>query len=379
MLTSISLMAAINESSFAYTPSNDIIAESFTGLDAIQAIDAGIGMVTNEAADFMKFAIGSNELLIESTLSQSSNLEALSENVFTGVIENVKKFFKKMVEVVKGILQKIQAYFYALTGKTNKWADLMSKKINNQKSGVEVKVEMHEWKQDEVLSGLGNKASKLVESWSSETKGRIDKIEDTINQYKTRANAYKDADEEGSASDDRGVESYRNNAEDNKEATTEKFLGIFNQVLGTSANSASDISSELMKEVSNGDVNTVTVSASNANSMLTVIKGASKTRDGLEKSYKNYLKSLDTALKTLDKIKPDSMKFEGEKDAKNPRAFANARERIKIHVNTLVSETNQFHSMIETVRKVNLTCLDNMTREYMTALNKYAGGKPEKK
>lgn len=375
MLTSISLMAAINESSFAYTPSNDIIAESFTGLDAIQAIDAGIGMVTNEAADFMRFAIGSNELLIENTLSQNPNLEALSENVFTGIIENVKKFFRKMIEVVKGILQKIQAYFYALTGKTNKWADLMSKKINNQKSGVEVKVEMHEWKQDEVLSGLGNKANKLVDSWSTEVKGAIDTIDNQIEKFKNAATASRDVEDYN----DDDMDTFRKNSDANNEARTEKFLGIFNQVLGTSANSASDVSSELTKEINGGDMNTVTVSSSNANSMLTVVKGASKTRDGLEKSYKKYLKVLDDALKTLDKIKPDSMKMDGEKDAKNPRAFTDARERIKTHVNTLVSETNQFHTMIEAVRKVNLTCLDNMTREYMTALNKYAGGKPEKK
>lgn len=375
MLTSISLMAAINESSFAYTPSNDIIAESFTGLDAIQAIDAGIGVVANEAADFMKFTIGSNELLIENTLSGNENLDALSENVFTGVVENVKKFFRKMIEVVKGILQKIQAYFYALTGKTNKWADLMSKKINNQKSGVEVKVEMHEWKQDEVLSGLGNKANKLVDSWSTEVKGAIDTIDNQIEKFKNAATASRDVEDYN----DDDMDTFRKNSDANNEARTEKFLGIFNQVLGTSANSASDVSSELTKEINGGDMNTVTVSSSNANSMLTVVKGASKTRDGLEKSYKKYLKVLDDALKTLDKIKPDSMKMDGEKDAKNPRAFTDARERIKTHVNTLVSETNQFHTMIEAVRKVNLTCLDNMTREYMTALNKYAGGKPEKK
>lgn len=375
MLTSISLMAAINESSFAYTPSNDIIAESFTGLDAIQAIDAGIGVVANEAADFMKFTIGSNELLIENTLSGNENLDALSENVFTGVVENVKKFFRKMIEVVKGILQKIQAYFYALTGKTNKWADLMSKKINNQKSGVEVKVEMHEWKQDEVLSGLGNKANKLVDSWSTEVKGAIDTIDNQIEKFKNAATASRDVEDYN----DDDMDTFRKNSDANNEARTEKFLGIFNQVLGTSANSASDVSSELTKEINGGDMNTVTVSSSNANSMLTVVKGASKTRDGLEKSYKKYLKVLDDALKTLDKIKPDSMKMDGEKDAKNPRAFTDARERIKTHVNTLVSETNQFHTMIEAVRKVNLTCLDNMTREYMTALNKYAGGKSEKK
>ena len=376
MLTSISLMAAINESSFAYTPSNDIIAESFTGLDAIQAIDAGIGMVTNEAADFMKFAIGSNELLIESTLSQSSNLEALSENVFTGIIENVKKFFRKMVEIVKGILQKIQAYFYALTGKTNKWADLMSKKINNQKSGVEVKVEMHEWKQDEVLSGLGNKANNLVSKWSEGLKKEIDSIDSIIGSYKNMATGTKDVENYNSNDD---MEAFRKNNDERNERMAEDNLKTFNTVLGVSANSVSDIASELTKEVTGGDVNTVTVSSSNANTMLTVIKGASKTRDNLEKSYKNYLKTLDTALKTLDKIKPDSMKIEGEKDAKNPRGFADAREKIKLDINHLVSGTNQFHSMIETVRKVNLSCLDNMTREYMTALNKYAGGKPEKK
>ena len=376
MLTSISLMAAINESSFAYTPSNDIIAESFTGLDAIQAIDAGIGMVTNEAADFMRFAIGSNELLIESTLSQNSNLEALSENVFTGIIENVKKFFRKMVEVVKGILQKIQAYFYALTGKTNKWAELMSKKINNQKSGVEVKVEIHEWKQDEVLSGLGNKANSLVSKWSEGLKKEIDSIDSIIGSYKNMATGIKDVENYNSDDD---MEAFRKNNEDRNEKMSEDNLKTFNTVLGVSANSVSDIASELTKEVTGGDVNTVTVSSSNANTMLTVIKGASKTRDNLEKSYKNYLKTLDTALKTLDKIKPDSMKIEGEKDAKNPRGFADAREKIKLDINHLVSGTNQFHSMIETVRKVNLTCLDNMTREYMTALNKYAGGKPEKK
>lgn len=376
MLTSISLMAAINESSFAYTPSNDIIAESFTGLDAIQAIDAGIGMVTNEAADFMKFAIGSNELLIESTLSQNSNLEALSENVFTGIIENVKKFFRKMVEVVKGILQKIQAYFYALTGKTNKWADLMSKKINNQKSGVEVKVEMHEWKQDEVLSGLGSKADSLVSKWSEGLKKEIDSIDKVIESYKNLATGTKDV--EGYNSDD-DMEAFRKNNETRNEKMAEDNLKAFNTVLNVSANSVSDIAAELTKEVNGGDVNTVTVSSSNANSMLTVIKGASKTRDNLEKSYKSYLKALDTALKTLDKIKPDSIKIEGEKDAKNPRGFADAREKIKLDINHLVSGTNQFHSVIETVRKVNLSCLDNMTREYMTALNKYAGGKPEKK
>lgn len=376
MLTSISLMAAINESSFAYTPSNDIIAESFTGLDAIQAIDAGIGMVTNEAADFMKFAIGSNELLIENTLSQNSNLEALSENVFTGIIENVKKFFRKMVEIVKGILQKIQAYFYALTGKTNKWADLMSKKINNQKSGVEVKVEMHEWKQDEVLSGLGNKANNLVSKWSEGLKKEIDSIDSIIGSYKNMATGTKDVENYNSNDD---MEAFRKNNDERNERMAEDNLKTFNTVLGVSANSVSDIASELTKEVTGGDVNTVTVSSSNANTMLTVIKGASKTRDNLEKSYKNYLKTLDTALKTLDKIKPDSMKIEGEKDAKNPRGFADAREKIKLDINHLVSGTNQFHSMIETVRKVNLSCLDNMTREYMTALNKYAGGKPEKK
>lgn len=376
MLTSISLMAAINESSFAYTPSNDIIAESFTGLDAIQAIDAGIGIVTNEAADFMRFAIGSNELLIENTLSQNPNLEALSENVFTGIIENVKKFFRKMVEVVKGILQKIQAYFYALTGKTNKWAELMTKKINSQASGVEVKVEMHEWKQDEVLTGLGNKASSLVDYYSESIKKRVDTAKGMADMYSTTAFMNKDSNPDAY---DGKMDEFRERNTKDDEANTEKYAAEIKKRLNVDVNELSDITSALTKEVNGGDVNTVTVSSSNANSMLTVIKGASKTRDGLEKSYKKYLKVLDDALKTLDKIKPDTMKMDGEKDAKNPRAFTDARERIKIELNNLVKHTNTFHSVIENVRKVNLSCLDNMTREYMTALNKYAGGKPEKK
>ena len=358
MLTSISLMAAINESSFAYTPSNDIIAESFTGLDAIQAIDAGIGIVTNEAADFMRFAIGSNELLIENTLSQNPNLEALSENVFTGIIENVKKFFRKMVEVVKGILQKIQAYFYALTGKTNKWADLMSKKINSQASGVEVKVEMHEWKQDEVLTGLGNKASSLVDYYSESIKKRVDTAKGMADMYSTTAFMNKDSNPDAY---DGKMDEFRERHTKDDEANTEKYAAEIKKRLNVDVNELSDITSALTKEVNGGDVNTVTVSSSNANSMLTVVMPQSQR------------------LKTLDKIKPDTMKMDGEKDAKNPRAFTDARERIKIELNNLVKHTNTFHSVIETVRKVNLSCLDNMTREYMTALNKYAGGKPEKK
>ena len=376
MLTSISLMAAINESSFAYTPSNDIIAESFTGLDAIQAIDAGIGMVTNEAADFMRFAIGSNELLIENTLSQNSNLEALSENVFTGIIENAKKFFHKMAEIVKGILQKIQAYFYALTGKTNKWADLMSKKINNQKAGVEVKVEMHEWKKDEILSGLGNKANNLVEAWSKDISGDFSDVEKGIENFKNMASS---AAKDGDYDSDAAMDTFREGMSQMDEKATTEILKTFNSILGTSATETSEISSELMKNISGGDVTTITVNSSSAGNMLTVIKGATKTRDGLEKSYKNYLKTIEDYIKKLDKIKPDSIKFEGEKGAKNPRVFTDAREAIKTIINMTIKHTNAFHAMIETVRKVNLSCLDNMTREYMTALNKYAGGKPEKK
>ena len=156
MLNIFKLTDAISESAIGSTNIAGIQPYEFIGSMAECTAEFNYE-VMSEAANFMEFYANSEEIMTEAAVMNPAAIDTLSESVFGKIKEGVTKFIDKIIAMVKGIVEKLKAFFFKLTGKTDKWLNIMKPKIKDaqgRRGSSEMTYEMHEWYVEYVNKGL---------------------------------------------------------------------------------------------------------------------------------------------------------------------------------------------------------------------------------
>lgn len=374
MLTSFNLLAAINENAGAYAGVSDVPMMECTGLDAISAADECTLAVLEAANDYMSFSVGAQELLVETALTDPSRVETLSENVFDNIVKKVKNVIDKIIAAVKKIIDMLKAFFFKLTGKTDKWLSLMKPKITaaqGRRGNSDLTAEMHEWDEEYVASGISAGIAAALGDWEHADGAAM--YDDLVNKAK---DAFVKASSQGDKYDNDAIHDAMDSKKEKIDEDIEKIPAKIGGHFGFgSVNDLNELYKEIREKATGGEKTTVHYGTSTSK-MLTAIEGSKKLYNSLNKTYNNYLKALNNFRSKIDKT--SNIKFDNEKDAPAGAAAA-VREALQTVIDGVVRTTTTYHSATDSIRKINLDCINQMTQEYMTVLTKFVNAKEPKK
>lgn len=393
------------------------IQESATGIQSFGSVDAypfasdDLGTCTNEmayiiaseAADFYDHSVGTDDILTECALTDPGRFTELSEGVFASMKAGIKKFFDKIIAMVKGIIDKLKAFAYKLTGKVDKWVSVMEPKLRDAsgKSGAsDFKAEMYKYDEKFIMSGLVDGLGKLMNAWATDNpsgasnpdalaanlKGFKGTKADMVSSYGKGKDAEGnplEAKDPASAEVEELVKRFQDQAEGSKKAKEdwlEKWPDQLAGFFGVSATSVDAVYSELIKKGHGGESEKTSEQVGNRwSTMLSTIKGSKKTLTDIQKVYDDHLKNLQKFRQTLEKSGSGLDIKDESKNAIPANAANAAREAYKEFYNHMMAYTQAFENAAGRVRQVNTDLLNGMTSDYMSALSKFAGFKGEKK
>lgn len=358
---------------------NSIKGVNYIGTMSEMASDFDFALMS-EAVDFNAYVVGSDEILTEAAMGNPDALGTLSENVFTSIVKRGQAIIAKLMAMVKGIINKLKAYYAKLTGKTDKWASLMKPKIEAAKresGSTEVTAEMHKWNIDLLTSKLPAAMTKIVDvADKALTKEDISNTIDTlIRNYKGKS-----ADDPDVKS---AVERFRkavDSVSEDSSANIEEVYKTAASELGLSNDTSVDaIWNELIAKVTGGEKVTVKYNSSELgiDKMMSAIEGSKKTITDLQKAYDEQLKSLSKLKASYDKLDVNASKIDDEKEY--PSAIINAaRDMAKGEIDMNVKLITAANTALNRARDVTTNQLQAMTSEYMSVLTKFAGFKGKK-
>ncbi|MCM1231728.1 MAG: hypothetical protein NC311_05765 [Muribaculaceae bacterium] len=390
-VTAFTLQRALSEAaSGAYAPAVD--AYQFGSDDLGACTNEMAYIIACEAADYSEHAANADDVLTECALANPDNFTTLSEGVFSTMKTKIKAFFDKIISMVKGIIDKLKAFAYKMTGKVDKWVSVMEPKLREAsgKTGAsEFKAEMYKYDEKFILEGLKGGLASMMGEWDSnnpagtvnldQLAGKLKGVKDTkIQGVNDQGGNDTSSTEATSAAAD-----FQKQAEDSKKAREDfqdgwasKLGGYF----GASGSSVDEIYSDLIKKGHSGESQKTTETVGNRwSSMLSTIKSSKKTLTDIQKVYDDHLKSLQKFRAALEKS-GSGLDIKDESKNNIPANVANAaREAYKEYYNHIMAYTQAYEGAAGRVRQVNTDLLNGMTSDYMTALSKFASFKGEKK
>lgn len=385
MLSAFNLAQRINESAAAGNQGMGTIeAHSFIGTMA-EATAEFNEIILGEAVNISEFHAGAEEILAEAATTNPASLEAINENVFTTIKEGVSKFFEKLKAMVKGIVEKLKAFFYKLTGKTDKWLSVMKPRIEAAKrnSGTgDLTMEMHKWDTAFITEGMLAGVSKMLDAELPVVK-EVENVAkafvsaESIGAPATKANPV-DPDNDKTKAVVKQLEEMndklKNDREENKSVIIKSLAGH----LGVSSDSSMDsMVKDVAHKATGGEKVAVKfVSEIGVDKMVAAVDKSKDTIDGLKKAYEKHLK----------KIHDDQKKVEAalaKVDVKNPEKYATevvrvAKACLSNYTSNITTNYSFMESATNTIRGMNVKYVQDMISEYMGALSKYAGAKSKK-
>lgn len=378
MLSVFSLTNALNEAT-TFGGSVDVDAYNFIGdLDESTFLEAN-HEIMSEAAAFSEFVTVSDEAMVEAaingTLSEAQQV-VLSENVFKEIMNGIKKFLDKVIAMVKGLINKLKAFFYKFTGKTSKWVGIMKepiKKARSRKGASDFKYGMHEWKEDFVLTKMSDAAGSLLSKINSTDESAL---ATTTKLYTNLGNARKDWDPQSDDAKnyveglDKSIEEFNNKKEKFTESLTKDATSAF----GVSANDTDGMWREVEKLATGGEKSEVAI-YSKIDSMISTIDGSKKTIENLKKVYEKHLKDLSDMRKRVDKADTDLSKM--NKDVPDNVA-SGLRRYVSSSMDYIKHQISSVENIVNTAQSKNLKYVQSMVSEYMSALSKFSGIKNKK-
>lgn len=375
MLNEFKLFARVNESieNGMRADGGSYETHPFTGLDVIEAMDEASRMLIAEQTNVNEFIVGSDEIMVEAVLGTGEGIGVLSESILSSATNMLGKVVKKLIAMVQGLIAKIKAFFAKFTGNTNRWVELMERKINDSKA-TDVKYTMYQW-DTSYLDSFGSNIEKIKADWEAKWSGNtytglIEKARAAFAKYNGKESGADTMSFEG--------------MDDPKKALDQKddvVVASVTSAMGCDGTTLNEALNSIVKKARGGAEKIEQDVVSNKGAMLAYVKGASKGISALEKCYTNALtalKNFDTAINKTSKI---SFEGEGEKNA-----VANAaRTMLGDHIKAITSYTTAYHTAINQIGRHGTSLISDCAKEYMGALTKIAGGKapkeekPEKK
>ena len=392
MLNIYKLTQSINESAAGVVSVDNIPAYDFVGgLD--EATSEMNYILMSEAADLCAFRAGADEIMCEAAVSNPETLEALSENVFQTVGAKVKAFIDKVIAMVKGMIEKIKAFFFKLTGKIDKWLTVMKPRITKASgySGAgDQTVEMHDWDGDYVASegGMVSGLGAMAEGMTKKANDKFAKVEAAKAKIDSVKTSFMGDDNREKGGDDAGIkaavdaitkemEALKDGASDKDEA----FRGQIAAALGVDASNMDEMWTAVTKKATGGEKVTMTFSKAaggkGVDGMLKHIEGSKKAISALKKAYEKHLSDLSKVKSAVEKaFKTDS---KVEKIDKFPSELKGKYQSyITELTNDATREISIMESALNTAKSKHIGYVQQMTSEYMGALSKYANYKGKK-
>ena len=380
MLSVFSLTNALNEA-VNFGGSVDVDAYNFIGdLDESTFLEANHEIMA-EAAAFSEFVTASDEAIVEAviggTLTEAQQA-ALSENVFDQIMNGIKKFLDKVIAMVKGLINKLKAFFYKFTGKTSKWVGIMKepiKKARSRKGASDFKYGMHEWNDDFILNKMSAAAGSILDIIDPSEVSQ-ESITRNVKINTNNANAYKDTDPQKKdvqtkikSLDDRIEEINKN-----KETFDEELSKKANSAFSVSANDTDGLWREVEKLANGGEKSEVAI-YSKIDTMLSTIDNSKKTIDELKKVYEKHLKDLTDMRKRVDKADTD---LKGVEKGVPDNIASSYRRVCSAQMDYIKHKISGVENIVNTAQSKNLKYVQSMVSEYMSALSKFSGIKDKK-
>lgn len=358
--------------------------------------------LVNEASNLREFIAGTDEVLAEAVFSNPDSIDSLNENVFQTLKDGVIKFFNKIIAMVKGLIEKLKAFLYKLTGKTDKWLQIMEPKIKaakNNKGYGDVSAEMYNWNVAFITGTSGDSMAggldTLVADWRSEcdvvgksgigefrsavqdaTSGTTDKKGNHVAGVKDYAGT--DAD---SGAADKGARSFDGKVKqwteklDNFKSNVPDRIGKAWKIKATSNDV---LLSELRKKATGGAEKTEKKFGSEVDKMIDALKNSSKTIEKIKAAYEGHLKHLTDFKANLEK-QGDELGSLGKKGDTIPAEIVRAgTDYVKAMYNFSMEVTRTYETAMNSVRNLNTSLIQEMCSEYMAALGKFASFKGTK-
>jgi len=355
--------------------------------------------LVNEASNLREIMASTDEILAEAAFNNPSSVDELNENVFTTLKDGVVKFFNKIIAMVKGLIEKLKAFFYKMTGKTDKWLKIMEPKINaakNNKGYSDVSMEMYNWNAAFITGTSGDCMAggldKLVADWRAEAevagKSNIGNyMEEMRNSTKSvKSAAGLDADGKQVEKGDKGkgwAGTSKIDAETKKKVEAlEKFKSTASDKIGAAwkikATSMDVLTSELRKKATGGAEKTEKKFGGEVGAMVDAIKNSAKAIEKVKKSYEDHLKHLTDFKAALEKQGDELGNLGKKSDTIPAEAIRAGSDYVKAVYNHAMEITRTYENAMNAVKNLNVSLIQEMCTEYMSALGKFANFKGTK-
>lgn len=347
--------------------------------------------LVNEASNLREFIAGTDEVLAEAVFSNPDSIDSLNENVFQTLKDGVIKFFNKIIAMVKGLIEKLKAFLYKLTGKTDKWLQIMEPKIKaakNNKGYGDVSAEMYNWNVAFITGTSGDSMAGGLESLVADWRARCDVVgKSGIGNFRSAVqDATTDVKGQDKVDADSGAASKKTESFDKevKKWTDDldKFKSKAPDFIGTAwkikATSNDVLLSELRKKATGGAEKTEKKFGGEVDKMIEALKNSSKTIEKVKSEYEKHLKHLTDFKANLEK-QGDELGSLGKKGESIPTEIVRAAtDAVKAQYNFAMEVTRTYETAMNSVRNLNTSLIQEMCTEYMAALGKFASFKGTK-
>lgn len=373
-----SLATAINESATAGTREN-IPAYEFCGslIEACYEMDFNI---MSESASVDELLAVSNEIMAEAAVSNPTVIEVLQENVFTSVKDGVVKFFKKIIAMIKGIIEKLKAAFYKMTNKIDEWYKIMEPKIKAAKNRVsgDFNVEMYDWNAEFITKEFPDDMAEAADGFESGFKisGKIEKFS---------AEAFQKLQNTKPEDAAKVAEQITKEAEGKVNVTEKVTNYLFAHIGHGKSATAQNILAALEDEARGTSEKRSIAINSKVDDMLAVVKESKNTIDKLKKAYEKHEKDITKIKDSVEKLNVESYFTKTQNKTRENEEKFNASvnqalvEGLQKQLTYSKSVVSEFEKWFGQMKNKNIAWVQSMTQDYMSALTKFAGAKAEKK
>lgn len=395
MLSVFKLAEAMNEAATGNFQSN-VEAHVFYGTMDECTSEMGFALLS-EQADLMTFSNGVDEIMTEAAMKNPDSLDVLSENVFEQIGKKVKAFIDKIIAMVKGVIEKLKAFFYKFTGKTDKWLSVMKPRVNaasGRAGASEQEFEAHKWDAGFVNNDMVNAIDSIMDDVAAKSGDTFSKVEQAAAKVDQLKSTYMKDEFRDKTAEDSGVKGAIGDEKDNSglagelkkfedkdteaeaDARVKKAANAFGVDEGSSLD---DMWTNVTAKATGGEKVTMKVSeiGGGVDNMLKAIEGSKKAISNMQKAYDKHLKTLTNLRKKIENVYSKDSKV--DKMDKFPTD-------LKAKYNSLISklsteattELSAYEGIINTARGKNTTFMQNMCSEYMSIISKYANFKGKK-
>lgn len=355
--------------------------------------------IANEAANLHEMFMITDEILAEAAMNQADTnaFNVVNESIFKKIGEGIKKFIDKIIAMVKGIIDRIAAFFYKMTGKTNKWLEVMKPRIEavkkNQANYADFTTEMLEYDEAYVTEGMLKGISDMVAAF----RGDIMPNESLFKNLTSALTAARDplkaagvgnpdpskdrsVQVNAAGSDDPRIKNAETVAKDMATDLTKFQDGWAKRLAGymqTSATSDKEaIWTECIRKAHKGNNEKHDVKVGGrVDEMLSAIEKSKETINNLKKAYEDHLKTLTDFKKTLESN--EFFEIEGRADV--PKNVTSAvQSAVNAYSENLTKKISLYESALNSARDKNTGLVQQMAQEYMTVLTKFSGYKSRK-